>query len=292
MIYTVTLNPALDRSVGPDGTRTDPGGKGLNVAKTLRAFGIPAAAVCLTAGTSGDILCQLSKAAGLNLLSVPTVGETRVNFKRFDGTTVTEHNAPGTAFDPDAFSRLRELLRQRLHPGDTLALCGSLPPKAPANCYALLALDHPGCHIIVDTSGPALTASMAANPDYIKPNLVELEQLAGRSLPDTSSRATAMGELLTCGAKRVLLSLGSEGALLATPQGVWRGNAPSVPIRGTVGAGDAMTAVLCHCPKDDPAALLRACIAAGSAAVMQPGSAPPAKLDWKALQKKITVLPV
>jgi len=283
MIYTVTLNPALDRSIGPEGERIDPGGKGLNVAKTLNAFGYEAAAVCLTAGGNGEALRRLAAAAQIDLIPVPTPGETRVNLKLFDGETVTEHNQPGPAFSPAAFVGLRERLSTLLRPGDTLALCGSLPPDTPADAYATLAAAHPDCRIIVDTSGPALAAALTAGPDCIKPNLAELEQLTGTALPDTTSRIEALQALMARGAKRVLLSLGGEGAMLATARGVWYAAAPQVPVQGTVGAGDAMTAVLCALPMEDEGSLLRACVAAGSAAVMQPGSVPPLRSDWERL---------
>lgn len=284
MIYALTLNPALDRSIAPDAERMDPGGKGLNVAKTLSSFHIPAVAVAFIAGETGQLLCRLAREAGINLHSIPTAGQTRVNLKLFDGKAVTEHNQAGPDFDAAAFEALLLWLKATLKPGDTLALCGSLPPKAPINCYALIANTFANCRIIIDTSGPALRAALCAKPKVIKPNLAELQTLVGHSLPDDTSRVEALRSLAV---ERVLLSLGAEGAMLSAPDGVWYAPAPKVPVRGTVGAGDAMTAVLCHYPLDNSAALLRACVAAGSAAAMQPGSVPPTRQDWEALMRKI-----
>ena len=287
MIYTVTLNPALDRSIGPEGERIDPGGKGLNVAKTLNALGYKAIAVCFAAGKTGETLYRLAANAQIELLPVPTPGETRVNLKLFDGETITEHNEPGPDFDLAAFEDLRMLLRERLQPGDTLALCGSLPPKAPADCYAILAKDHPDCRVIIDTSGPALAASINAAPFCIKPNLAELEQLVGASLPDLPSRIEVLRALLDRGLGTVLLSMGHEGAMLASHTGIRQAAAPKITVKGTVGAGDAMTAMLCAHPADNCGELLRACVAAGSAACMQPGSVPPARSDWEALMDRV-----
>lgn len=289
MIWTVTLNPALDQTDGVDGSRTDPGGKGLNVSKTLLACGIASLAAGFAAGARGQELIRRAEAAGLTLRMVSAPGETRVNRKIFDGASVTERNEPGPAFDPESFARLRTLLRQSLQPGDALALCGSVPPGSPTEVYRMLAEDAAGCRVVVDGSGAALTAALAARPDAVKPNLAELEQWAGHPLPDMAARADAMQALLAQGARRVLLSLGAAGAMLATAEGVWQADAPTVPVRGTVGAGDAMTAMLCHLPLEDAPALLRDCVAAGSAAVMQPGSAPLRYADWQRLRAQVTV---
>ena len=96
-----------------------------------------------------------------------------------------------------------------------------------------------------------------------------------------------MQALMDRGARCVLLSLGSEGAMLATAEELWTAAAPQVTVRGTVGAGDAMTAVLCFHSADSAADLLRACVAAGSAAVLQPGSVPPTRRDWERLMAAV-----
>ena len=104
MIYTLTLNPALDETVSPAGTRLDPGGKGLNVSKTLLALGVPSVVLGFTAGAQGAELCRLAEAAGLTLAMTPAPGETRRNRKLTDGPRLKEHNEPGPAFDPAAFA--------------------------------------------------------------------------------------------------------------------------------------------------------------------------------------------
>ena len=288
MIYTVTLNPALDHTIAPGEERMEPGGKGLNVSKTLRAFGIPSVAATLSAKKRGRTLCRLAMEAGLTIRAFPAAGETRVNRKVFDGKQVTEYNQPGPPLDTEAFDALCAWLRQTLCPEDALALCGSLPPAAAADTYAVLCRAV-GCRTIVDTSGEALGASLAARPWAVKPNLAELTQWAGTELLTADSRAAAMQAMCAAGAQRVLLSMGSAGAMLATDEGIWSANAPDVQVRGTVGAGDAMTAVLVSAPEAEPPALLRRCIAAGSAAAMQPGSAPPLSADLEALLPRISV---
>ena len=290
MIYTLTLNPALDETVSPAGTRLDPGGKGLNVSKTLLALGVPSVVLGFTAGAQGAELCRLAEAAGLTLAMTPAPGETRRNRKLTDGPRLKEHNEPGPAFDPAAFAALTAQLRRTLRPGDTLALCGSLPPGAPADCFAQLARLAPACRVVADTSGPALAAVLAARPAVVKPNLAELAQLAGAPLLDLPARLRALDALRAAGAERVLLSLGAEGAMLAAPAGVWYAPAPAVPVASPLGAGDAMTALLCVGSFRRPEALLRACVAAGSAAAMQPGSAPLRRADFRALLPRIRLV--
>ena len=130
MIYTVTLSPALDRSIGPEDERIDPGGKGLNVVKTLNALGYKAIAVCFAAGKTGETLYRLAANAQIELLPVPTPGETRVNLKLFDGETITE---PKLRMVDEAEQLIRDLgfpqVRVRIH-GD-LARIEVEPERVP-----------------------------------------------------------------------------------------------------------------------------------------------------------------
>ena len=149
MIYTVTLNPAVDKSVVIPGfaagrvnriqaVRKDPGGKGLNISKCLASLGMPSVACLLVGGSAGTWLLEQAARMGLETLHVEVVGETRTNLKIADPVSreTTDVNEPGPAADPRAIEILRERIAARLDPGDIVILSGSLPAQADPEIYA------------------------------------------------------------------------------------------------------------------------------------------------------------
>ncbi|AYY12442.1 1-phosphofructokinase family hexose kinase [Actinobacteria bacterium YIM 96077] len=272
MIVTVTPNPSADRTIGVDrihlgrvhhGTsvRVDPGGKGVNVARVLAAHHTKAAAVLPVGGTEGQLLVQVLEEHGVDVVPVPIAAGVRTNVTvvESDGTT-TKFNEPGPHLSPDERSALLDavsatLARSTGAPG-WLVGCGSLPGGVGAGFYAdLVRLAHArGIRAAIDTSGTALHEAVRAGADLVKPNLFELEEIAGRVLPTLGDVADAARELLaTCAGTHpvacagahpaALVSLGPHGAVLvregATP--VWA-IADAITPRSTVGAGDALLA--------------------------------------------------
>ncbi len=280
MIYTVTLNPAVDYtlrmeefSVGnlhrPSQTSLSFGGKGINVSRVLTALGTPNCALGFVAGDVGRML-----ESGLRRLGVDTdfaylaEGETRINVKIAAGEE-TEINARGPWVDTAAFDRLIARVAA-IADGDTLCLCGSLPQGCASDAYArlLAQIAERDVYTVVDTTGEALLCALAYRPYLIKPNRDELCALAGRALPDEESVITAARELQQKGARNVLVSLGGDGALLLTEDGmVIRREAYRGEVRGTVGAGDSMVAgYLAALERGaDAREALRFAVAAGSA---------------------------
>ncbi len=192
MFHTLTLNPSLDYLVfakefvpgalnRADSARLFAGGKGVNVALMLHRLGQPARALGFLAGETGRALQRMLAAEGLpeDFLFLPS-GATRVNLKLETPAASTELNAPGPAPDPAALAALEAQLAA-IPAGDTLIAAGSLPPGlAPDTCARLLApCAARGVRCVLDTSGPALAAGLAARPWLIKPNLDELAELTG-----------------------------------------------------------------------------------------------------------------
>ncbi len=287
MIYTVTLNPALDHTLQLD--RLQPGrlhraraavltagGKGINVSRVLTGLSVPNTALLLAAGGTGQLLQTLLQAEGVETrpLFLPQ-GSTRINVKLLAGEE-TELNTPGPAVAAADFARLCAQVRT-LQPGDWLCLCGSLPPGLPADAYCrLLEAVGKGVHTMLDTAGEALAAALPAHPGLIKPNRVELEALVGHPLPDDTSLVAAARQLQARGAGAVLVSLGGEGALLVLPDGqVLRQPAPRGRVQGTVGAGDSAVAgyVAAAAAGGTPQQALALAVAAGSATAFAPGLA-------------------
>lgn len=259
MIYTVTLNPALDKTVQIPrlalgqvnrivASRIDPGGKGINVAKTIKALGGESAAIALLAGRCGQQVAERCGDLGLNCRFTFTEGETRTNLKVVDpaaGTT-TDLNEPGPEVDPSVLSRMLAELLERLDPGDIVVLSGSLPVGAPASLYRdwTERCREKGAKVILDADGERLAMAIDAWPWLVKPNRKELSELAGRELTGIGDVLRAGEELLARGAERVVVSLGEEGALFLNACDVIFAHSVKVDAVSTVGAGDAMVAAL------------------------------------------------
>lgn len=288
MIYTVTLNPAVDYTLRvdeftagelhrPTDTVLSFGGKGVNVSRVLAALGVPNRALGFVAGDVGAMLEGGLRRMGLDTDFVHLAwGETRINVK-IAAQKETELNARGPHTDAAAFERLTAQVAA-LTDGDTLCLCGSLPQGCPADSYARLlhCVDGKAVRTVVDATGDTLLSALPYRPYLIKPNRDELVALVGRALPDEASVLDAARELQGKGARGVLVSLGGDGALLLTEEGaVHRRVAYRGTVRGTVGAGDSTVAgFLCALERGaDAAEALRVAVAAGCATAFSEGLA-------------------
>lgn len=256
MILTVTLNTALDLTYGvpalvPHSSHrvTDlserPGGKGVNVARVLTTLGHESVVTGFAGGATGAVLRELLAAlpAPVTDALVPVAGDTRRTLAVVDRATgdTTQFNEPGphvTAAEWTAFLRsYGELLTS----ADAVALCGSLPPGIHVGAYAELVrlARTAGVPVLLDTSGEPLRRGIAARPDLIKPNTDELAQLTGSREPLRATR-----DARRRGAHGVIASLGPDGMLAVTPDGVWQA-APPAPVKGNpTGAGDSAVAGL------------------------------------------------
>jgi len=292
MIYTVTLNPAIDKTVVIDNfeagkvnrikeLRKDPGGKGLNVSKTVKALSGHSAALCITGGRSGDELLALADGLTDEIICVRCLGETRTNLKITDPAlhTVTDINEPGPVVGADTLDELKNRLLDRVLPGDTVVLSGSLPAGAAASLYYdwTLSLKSAGAGVILDADGDALRLGINAAPLLIKPNDTELCRLLGKELSGMNELCDAAAELRDRGIENVVISLGEKGALFAFGGDIYVADAPKVPVISTVGAGDALVAALAYAIDTGISneETCRLAIAASAAKVMCSGSQPP-----------------
>jgi 1-phosphofructokinase len=314
MIVTVTPNPSIDRTValGVPLTRgtvhrvtsvtSEPGGKGVNVARALTLAGLDAVAV-LPAGDADPIVAAL-RSAGVPFQCVPVACAVRTNLAitESDGTT-TKLNEPGAALDATALDALTRSVLANAESAAWVVLSGSLPPGVPARWYAdvVAQLTSAPCYLAVDTSDGPLDALAAAfpqaAPDLIKPNADELAGLVGtsaRELEDAAAHGdptpvvSAANRLIERGAKTVLVTLGAAGAVLVDPTGSWMATPPPIVPRSTVGAGDASLAgyVRAATGGAEPPRRLQMAVAYGSAAAALPGSAlpSPSQIDLNAVR--------
>jgi 1-phosphofructokinase len=314
MIVTVTPNPSIDRTVtltGPltrgavhrvSSVTTEPGGKGVNVARALTLAGLDAVAV-LPAPTTDPLVAALS-ASAVSFRCVSTAGAVRTNLAitEHDGTT-TKLNEPGAALGAAALDALTKSVIANAETASWVVLSGSLPPDVPDNWYAhvVALLQSYPCRVAIDTSeGPlgALVESLdRAAPDLIKPNAEELAGVLGYS-PQALEAAVAQGDpepvvsaarqLVERGVRAVLATLGAAGAVLVDETGSWLATPPSIAARSTVGAGDASLAGYIRADVGGavPPQRLQMAVAYGSAAAALPGSAlpTPAQIDLNAVR--------
>jgi 1-phosphofructokinase len=267
-------------------SHTEPGGKGVNVARAVAAAGAEVVSV-LPAADSDPIVAALRR-LDLPLATVPIGAPVRTNYTLTepDGTT-TKLNEPGAELSGTTLAALEAVVHEHAVGARWVVLSGSLPPGAPLDWYATLvrSLRGTGARIAVDTSEAPLLALLAAGPDaapdLLKPNTAELAQLAGvpedAVTGDPQAALAAVRSLHDRGVAEVLLTLGGDGALLSTAGDVWSARPPRITVRSTVGAGDSSLAgyVLADLAGLDPAGRLRSAVAYGSASAALPGSAVP-----------------
>jgi 1-phosphofructokinase len=296
-IVTFTANPSVDRTFEVDelvrgavmrarSIRVDGGGKGVNVTRALSANGHQSVAVLPSGGAEGAQLLSLLAAENLQVRAVPVAGAIRANVTIVepDGTT-TKINEPGPQLSAAEVSALTEALLSTAVSADWAVLSGSLPPGAPDDLYATLAgaLRGQGVRVALDTHGALLRTALAAGPEVIKPNRRELADASAIDVHDLSDALAAIERLRAAGARTVLASLGSAGAVLVDATGACYARA-AVTARSTVGAGDAMLAGFLAAGGAGPQALVEA-VAWGTAAVSLPGSRMPlpAEIDLGAV---------
>ena len=285
MIITVTPNPSVDRTVFVDDvvlgsvnrgsrSRSEPSGKGVNVALALHAHDVPVRAVVTAGGPVGAQLRQMLCAAGLDTVIVPIAGEIRsnVSLTQPDGT-VTKINEAGPQLSDEETDRLLDAVTKQVTGARWLVCAGSLPAGVPVGWYGdLVELGHrSGVAVAVDTSGAALAETLSAGPDLVKPNVHELAELTGRVPQTLGEVIEAAQEVRRRGARTVLASLGGDGAILVDAVGAVWGHAPVEKVVSTVGAGDAMLAGYLSCPQGRSEALATA-LQWGAAAVQNEGT--------------------
>lgn len=255
MIYTVTFNPSLDYILDltelnmnqvnrTGGERILPGGKGINVSIVLHNLGIDNKAICFTSGFTGDALKTLLLQRGLNADFIDIAdGLTRINVKlRLDGETEINGQGPEikSADIADLYEKLGYLDEQ-----DYLVLAGSLPDTMSKSTYMdiMQMLQYNNIKIIVDATGELLLNVLPYQPFLIKPNNRELGNIFGVEINTKKDAVTYARKLMDKGARNVLVSMSSEGAVLVAEDGtVYEANAPKGTVKNSVGAGDSMLA--------------------------------------------------
>lgn len=288
-IATLTLNPTIDTAYEVDKvipthkmrTRTeryDPGGGGINVARVFVRLGGNARCYYLSGGATGIALDGLLDLHQLVRSKIPIAGATRVSSSIFDRETGKEYRVvpSGPTIAQEEWQACLDRLAEARC--DYLVMSGSLPPGVPDDFYvrAAAAAARQGIKVVLDSSGAGLREGLAGrNIHLAKPSLGELRQLTGLALDSEAEVAdAAMGLVERESVELVAVTMGHEGAMLASKAGTV--SLPALPIeaQSAVGAGDSFVAgmVFALASGHSPEEAFRYGIAAGSAAVLTPGT--------------------
>lgn len=292
MIITVTLNPALDQTVEVEHLvladtnrvsaplRVDISGKGINVARGLKALGCEVFACGLAPGQRGRQIEQHLLDSGIGCDFVHVSGETRTNITVLDRSTHTSTQLllPGPQLDPAAIDELHERLRRRLQPGGWLVLTGSIPPGGDPGIYGDLIrmATEMGAFTAFDADGPIVEPVLASGvyPTLLKMNDHELSRLCHMEIEDDQLALQVARKLHARGIPNVVITLGGEGAVAVTTDGEYMVRPPRIDVVSAVGAGDGfMSGLLCGLVRDGAwESALTLATATGAAICLAPGT--------------------
>ena len=256
MIYTVTLNPALDYIMHVEHFEKNrinktsselllPGGKGINVSIVLHNLGMSSTALGFIAGFTGQEIRRKLQGLGVtdDFIELPD-GHSRINMK-ICSHEETELNGMGPIIDEVSLLKLYMQL-DRLVTGDVLVLAGSIPASLPDSIYQdiMKRVEAKGVMTIVDARKDLLENVLELRPFLIKPNNFELAELFGlEELWDKQEVLRYAKKLQERGARNVLVSMAGAGAVLAAEDGnTYESPAPDGTVINSVGAGDSMVA--------------------------------------------------
>lgn len=289
-IATLTVNPAIDKNTSVElvvaeeklrceRASREPGGGGVNVSRAIQRLGGQSTAVYTAGGFTGDILKTLLSEEELEHHPVSTEDWTRENLIVYEERSGRQFRfgMPGSRIAESEWQRSLDVLRETDDPPEYIVASGSLGEDMPSDFYSKVGrlAGEIGTRFVLDTSRDALRDGLDAGAYLIKPNLRELQQLAGEELDSEREQEHAARQIIQDGRSEVVvISLGAAGVLLVTADGSEHFRAPTVPIRSKVGAGDSTVAGIVlglHRGLDLREAVLFG-VAAGAAAVMTPGT--------------------
>jgi 1-phosphofructokinase len=251
MIYTITLNPAVDYIIQVEDFKPGtinrvesdykyPGGKGINVSRVLNNLNVKSMALGFLGGFTGDFIKNYLQFEGVQTDFVYVKEDTRINIKLKSGEE-TEINGAGPNIEQKDLEKLFSKI-ESLTSEDILVLSGNVQKNLPKDIYAQFQVKclSNKVKVVVDTTGESLLNTLQYKPFLIKPNNHELGELFNAEI-DSREKIIHYGrELLNMGAQNVVVSMAAEGALLINNEGVFHASAPKGTVKNSVGAGDSL----------------------------------------------------
>lgn len=262
MIYTITLNPAIDKTVTIDNfgvdkvnrvknIQLDPGGKGINVSKMVKNLNGTSKAITVVGGHSGELLTDMLEDAGIDFEAIQCEGETRTNIKVCDTlkSTFTDINEPGPEVGIQVLNTIDDYLEKVLVKGDILSLSGSLPKGAPIDIYQRWCnmARVKGVKVLLDADGEVLKRGTKGKPFMIKPNQEELEHSFNFKFTKDEHVIYYAKRIIEAGVNYVVVSQGEDGCILVSKDHSAKISPVRVKVKSTVGAGDSMVAAIANC---------------------------------------------
>ncbi len=308
LILTLTINPAVDRTVTVDklvfedrgyilNRDEGAGGRGINASHVIHSFGGKTLALLTAGGEPGAKIEKSLAKMGFPFETVRVRSDSRINLTISDkqGLTV-KLNEVGAPLEKDEVDAIRKLVEARLPKAHWLMICGSVQPHVPPTFYQELverAKKH-NVKTLLDADGDALQHALEARPTVITPNQPEAERLLGRALLTRSQFLEALERIQAMGPESVILSLGSRGAVASSSEGIFEAIAPRVEALSPIGAGDALAAAFAWSQDKKKSFVdsLRWGVAAGSAKATLPGITFPSLELTRTLYKQVEVRPV
>jgi len=274
-----------------------PSGKGINVARAVQTLGGEALGMGFVAGHIGALVADLAAQQNLQCSWTWIEGETRiaaavVDPEAPDGDAALTSEA-GPTIHPADWERLAADVLERAKSARLACFSGSLPPGTPLQGFSELiqALQKLGCQVWVDCSGAGLEAAIRSGGVGIKVNGEEIGALFGQPVYDFETAQRSAQSMRRMGAESAIVTLGSKGALLVTPQGSWIAEPPKVKRISSVGSGDAFMAgwLTGLAQQLDLAEALRSATAAGAANVQTLGGGRFMQTNYDAALSKVIV---
>ena len=306
MIITVTLNPALDKTIEIDdfkidnvnrivSTRVDAGGKGINVSKVIKELKSKSIALGFLGGSSGNQIKNYLDDITIDNNFLPLKGETRTNTKIFDkvNNTHTDINESGPSLSEEDIINIKEKIMEICKKDSLVVLSGSVPSGVSTSIYGDMIKDikNKGGKVILDAEGELLMQGIKAGPYLVKPNIEELEKAFNIEINNEDELIKTAKRILEYGVKYVVISQGSEGSLFITNDKIAKVKGIKVKVKSTVGAGDSMVAALAIATELDycfEEAIKLAC-ATSTANVMTEGTQTGRLVDIEKIKKEIII---
>ncbi|MEN6356874.1 MAG: 1-phosphofructokinase [Armatimonadota bacterium] len=309
MISTVTLNPALDKTIhisklAPNDTNrvisleTDAGGKGINCSRMLSRLGAETTALAFLGGNTGDFIRMVLDKAEIDLEIVPTQRPTRTCIAVEESANVppTTFNERGGPIEHQELVTMIEKVKDISRKCKYMVFGGSVPTGINQDVYKVLIeiAQAGGAKAVLDADGEALSVGLKAKPFMIKPNRDEAERILGKQFESIADAARGALSLAERGIELVVISLGKQGAIACYENEIYYAVTPAVKTISTIGSGDSLIAGILWALENgrDVQDALKAGCAAGAATAMSSGTDIGSREDVDKLidEVKVTVI--
>lgn len=305
-IITLTLNPAFDIHCYVENfapyhenlariTDHEAGGKGVNISRALTSCGVENLAFVVLGEENGESFCKKLTADGMTYRSLTVAGRIRENITlHTNDADETRISFSGFDVDADLCDRVAEELREQIDGETFVTFTGRVPSGLDMSVVKafLRRLEAWGAKIVIDSRSFSLDDLVEMKPWLIKPNQEEISEYLGRDIRTFEEVSRAAHELYEQGIANVMISLGSQGALLVCRDGAFVATPPRIEALSTIGAGDSsIGGFLAEAVKGESGEqMLCGAVSYGTAACMTEGTRPPRAEDVKSVRAQIKVI--